>query len=188
MKLVRGRVLDIGCGAGRHSLYLQKRRFDVMGIDNSPLAVKVCKARGVKKVKNMSIADIGKFKPHSFDTVIMLGNNFGLFGGMERGRKLLRKLYRITSPGARIIAESTNPYKTKNQDYLWYHKFNRKRGRMGGQLRFRLLFKKCVGEWFDYLLVSKDEMKEILKSTGWKAGKFIDSSGPSYIAVIRKNQ
>mgnify|MGYP000055852957 CR=1 FL=1 len=46
MDLVKGRVLDIGCGAGRHSLHLQKRGFDVVGIDISPLAIKVCKLRG----------------------------------------------------------------------------------------------------------------------------------------------
>lgn len=42
MKHVTGRVLDVGCGAGRHSLYLQAQGLDVVGIDNSPLAIKVC--------------------------------------------------------------------------------------------------------------------------------------------------
>lgn len=49
MQFVRGRVLDVGCGAGRHSLYLQKKGFNVLGIDISPLAIKVCKLRGLKK-------------------------------------------------------------------------------------------------------------------------------------------
>lgn len=79
MKYVKGKVLDIGCGAGRHSLYLQGKGFDVTGIDNSPLAVKVTRLRGLKKSKVMSIKEIGQFKPNSFDTVIMMGNNFGLF-------------------------------------------------------------------------------------------------------------
>ena len=42
MEFAKGRVLDIGCGAGRHSLYLQKKGFDVLGIDSSPLAVEIC--------------------------------------------------------------------------------------------------------------------------------------------------
>jgi 2-polyprenyl-3-methyl-5-hydroxy-6-metoxy-1,4-benzoquinol methylase len=46
---VKGRVLDIGCGAGRHSLYLQKKGLNVLGIDSSPLAIKICKLIGVKK-------------------------------------------------------------------------------------------------------------------------------------------
>ena len=51
MELVKGRVLDIGCGAGRHSLYLQKMGFNVLGIDSSPLAIKVCKLRSLKQAK-----------------------------------------------------------------------------------------------------------------------------------------
>lgn len=52
IEFAKGRVLDIGCGAGRHSLYLQKRGFDVLGIDSSPLAIKVCKLRGLKKARS----------------------------------------------------------------------------------------------------------------------------------------
>jgi 2-polyprenyl-3-methyl-5-hydroxy-6-metoxy-1,4-benzoquinol methylase len=52
MKYVEGRVLDIGCGAGRHSLYLKNKGFDVLGIDNSPLAIKVSRLRGLKKSRS----------------------------------------------------------------------------------------------------------------------------------------
>ena len=64
MEFVKGKVLDIGCGAGRHSLYLQKKGFDVLGIDVSPLAVKVCRLRGLKKARVMSIEEVN-FKPSS---------------------------------------------------------------------------------------------------------------------------
>ena len=87
LEFVKGRVLDIGCGAGRHSLYLQEKGFDVLGIDNSPLAIKVCKLRGLKKAKVMSIEAVS-FKPNSFDTIIMMGINFGLFGGFKKARRL----------------------------------------------------------------------------------------------------
>jgi hypothetical protein len=69
---------------------------------------------------------------------------------------------------------------------LEYHKLNKKRGRMAGQLRVRIRFRKCVGRWFDYLIVSKKEMGEILKGTGWKIREFIDSDNSAYIAVIEK--
>lgn len=39
MRFVRGRVLDLGCGAGRVSLHLQNRGLDVVGVDVSPMAV-----------------------------------------------------------------------------------------------------------------------------------------------------
>lgn len=186
MEFVKGRVLDIGCGAGRHSLYLQRRGFDVIGIDTSPLAIKVCRLRGLKKARIMSIDEIDNFAPDSFDTILMLGNNFGLFGSPKKAKELLQKLYEITAPKALIIAESRDPYKTDNPAHLEYHEFNRKRGRMPGQLRIRIRFGKYVTDWFDYLIVSKDEMKQILEGTGWKIKKFIDSDDAQYIAIIQK--
>ena len=186
MEFVKGRVLDIGCGAGRHSLYLQRKGFDVVGIDISPLAIKICRLRGLKKARIMSIDEIGKFAPNSFDTVLMLGNNFGLFGDSQKAKRLLRELYKITSPRALIIAESRDLYKTDNPAHLEYHRFNRERGRMPGQLRIRVRFEKYVTDWFDYLLVSKDEMKQILEGTGWEIKKFIDSNNAQYIAIIQK--
>ena len=186
MEFVKGRVLDIGCGAGRHSLYLQKKGFDVLGIDSSPLAIKVCKLRGLKKAKIMSIED-ANFKPDSFDTIIMMGGNFGLFGGFKKARRLLRKFHRMTSRNGLIIASTRDTYKTDNPDHLEYHRLNKEKGRMGGQLRIRIRFRKYVGRWFDYLIVSKKEMREILRGTGWKIKKFIDSDDSEYVAIIEKH-
>jgi SAM-dependent methyltransferase len=185
MEFVKGRVLDIGCGAGRHSLYLQKIGFDVLGIDSSPLAIKVCKLRGLKQAKVMSIEELN-FKPKSFDTIIMMGSNFGLFGSFTKARSLLKKFHIMTSKNGLIIASTRDTYKTDIADHLEYHKLNKKRGRMAGQLRVRIRFRKCVGRWFDYLIVSKKEMEEILKGTGWKIREFIDSDNSAYIAVIEK--
>ncbi|GIW67020.1 MAG: methyltransferase [Candidatus Parcubacteria bacterium] len=186
IKFVKGKVLDVGAGAGRVSLYLQKRGFDVLAIDNSPLAIKICKRRGIKKAKVLPFEKIEKLRPVVFDTVIMFGNNFGLFGNPKKARKLLKKLSKLTTQKALIIAESNDPYKTKDPAHLSYHKFNRKRGRMPGQLRIRIRFRNYIGDWFDYLIVSKKEMKEILKDTGWRIKKFIDSEKSYYIAIIEK--
>ena len=186
VKHVKGRVLDIGCGAGRHSLYLQSKGFDVTGIDNSPLAIKVCRARGLKKTRVMSIRDVGQFKPNSFDTVIMMGNNFGLFGSFKLARSLLKKLHRITSRDALIIAVTRDPYATNDPGHLAYHKLNKKRGRMPGQLRIRVRFKGFIGSWFDYLLVSKGELKEIVKDTGWKIDGFLDGNDGQYCMLLAK--
>jgi SAM-dependent methyltransferase len=187
LKLVKGRVLDVGCGAGRHALYLQSKGYDVTGIDNSPGAVKVSKKRGLKKAKLLSIEEVDKLKANSFDTIILLGNNFGLFGGKKQAKVILKSLYKVTSPEARIIAENRNPYKTKNPLHLQYHEFNRKRGRMSGQLRLRLRHDRTIGKWFDYLFVSPEEMKEILKGTGWKVSTIFDERDPVYLAVLEKD-
>ncbi len=185
MEFAKGKVLDIGCGAGRHSLYLQKQGFDVLGIDSSPLAVKVCKLRGVKLTKVMEIEDVVS-ESGSFDTILLLGNNFSLFGNFKKAQRLLKQLHRITSKSALIIAETRDPYKTDNPDYLEYYELNKEKNRMSGQLRSRVRFKRFVTKWFDWLMVSKKEMKEILNGTGWQVREFIDSGNAQFVAIIEK--
>ena len=187
VRYARGRVIDVGCGAGRVALYLQSKGTDVLGIDTSPLAIKVCRQRGVKKTKLMSITQLSK-RIGAFDTIIMYGNNFGLFGSFKRARWLLRRLYNMTTDQGRIIAETFDVYDTKEPEHLAYHKLNRARGRMSGQLRLRVRYKKYVTDWFDYLLVSKSEIKQILAGTGWKVKSFIDSKTSLYVAVIEKER
>ena len=183
----KGRVLDAGCGPGRVALYLQKRRkLEVLGIDNSPLALKVAKARGVKRTKLLAFEDID-FAPGSFDTVVMYGNNFGLFGSEAKAKRLLKKLHVMTSDDAVIICSSANPYETDNPDHLRYQRRNLAHGRMAGQVRMRARYRIWVGKWLDYLLVSPKEMKEIVKGTGWRVERFIKlNGGPLYVGVIRK--
>ncbi|UCE04577.1 MAG: class I SAM-dependent methyltransferase, partial [bacterium] len=65
LSFVKKNVLDIGCGAGRHSLYLQEQGFNITGIDQSPLAIEVCIQRGVENALNMSISEIHKFNSKS---------------------------------------------------------------------------------------------------------------------------
>lgn len=185
IRFVRGRVLDIGCGAGRCLLYLKEKGHDAVGIDLSPLAVRVCKKRGLTNVHVRSITEIGK-DLGVFDTMIMFGNNFGLFASRKRARWLLRRMYRMTTPTARIIAESLDVYDTKDPLNFAYHKYNRDRGRMSGQLRLRVRYKTYKTPWFDYLIVSPDEMRDIVSGTGWQVTRIIDSSTPRYCAIIEK--
>jgi SAM-dependent methyltransferase len=187
MRFVEGRVLDVGCGAGRVALYLQKMGFDVLGIDLSPLAVKVCKLRGLKKVRVLSVTNID-LDCGKFDTLLMFGNNFGLFSSFTRARHLLRRFRRVTTDNARIIAESTDPDKTKDLAHLAYHKRNRSKGRMSGQVRIRVRYRTYMTPWFDYLLVSKREMRRLVAGTGWRIVRYINSPGPQYIAIIQKTK
>jgi SAM-dependent methyltransferase len=189
MHLVRGRVLDIGCGAGRHSLHLQARGHAVVAIDSSPLAIKVCRHRGVKEALVLSINDIGKFRAGFFDSVILMGNNFGLFGSAGRARRLLARLHGITSRSGKIVAETTDPYGTRDTDHIAYHKWNLARGRMPGQLRLRIRHKKFISPWMDYLFVSENELRKIVKGTGWTVAKFVHSRpdhSARYLVVLAK--
>ncbi len=179
-----GRVLDVGCGAGRHALHLQERGLDVVAIDVSPGAVEVCRARGVRDARVLSITGVGP-RLGRFDTVLMLGNNFGLLGDAGRAVRLLRVFGSLAGGGGRIVAESLDPYRTANPAHLAYHERNRQRGRMAGQLRIRVRHRSRSTPWFDYLFVSPSEMAALASSAGWELAALHDGDGPQYAAVLR---
>jgi len=185
IRFVRGRVLDIGCGAGRVLLYLQKRGFDVVGIDVSPLALEICRKMGAADVKPLSITQISR-RLGIFDTVILFGNNFGLVGNPQRARRILKRLYGMTTPQAGILAETVNPAMTEIKEHLDYQRKNRSEGKLPGQLRLRVRHKKFVTPWFEYLFVSPTEMARIITGTGWQIDRLIESTGPQYIALLKK--
>jgi 2-polyprenyl-3-methyl-5-hydroxy-6-metoxy-1,4-benzoquinol methylase len=180
-----GRVLDIGCGAGRHSLYLQKQGHDVLGTDISPLAVQLCKQRGIKNVSLVPITQLNS-KLGVFNTILMMGHNFGLVGSYKRAQWLLKRFASMTTEDGKIVAETMDPYQTENPAHLAYHQYNRDRGRMSGQLRLRIRYKQYATPWFDYLFVSKSELEDILVGTGWTIERYIDPDKPTYVAIMKK--
>lgn len=191
LRLVRGRVLDVGCGAGRHCLHLQGLGFDVTGIDNSELAVRVCRRRGVRRAIGASLADVlatplGKLGGR-FDTVLMMGNNFGLFGRSRLLPARLRRLLRVTGPDARIIGATLDPYGTRAPHHVAYHRSNRQRGRLGGEVRIRVLYGGFRTPWFDYLFVSRPELRRLIAGTGWRLARTIDGPDNYYIAVLERD-
>jgi hypothetical protein len=58
---------------------------------------------------------------------------------------------------------------------------------MPGQVRIRIRHATFIRPWFDYLLVSKREVKQIINGTGWRIKKFIDSKGPRYAMILEKD-
>lgn len=185
MKHVKGRILDIGCGVGRHALYLQSKGYDITGIDRSPLAIEVCKRRGLK---HAVVGDMNtmNFTPASFDTLLMMGNGFGLLGSKERGRRLLKRWHPLVSKHGIIVAEANNPNMTKSPLDLAYQERNRRRGRMPGQIRVRIRYRQYRTRWFDILLASKEEVKRLVRGTGWRVKGYLDGEGPYYLVILEK--
>lgn len=172
LRHIRGRVLDLGAGAGRVALELQRRGHEVVAVDISPLAVEVCRKRGVRDARVLPLTGIDA-SLGNFDTVVMFGNNFGLVENPRRARWFLRRLRGLTTEDARIIAVSYDPYRTKDPDNLSYHERNRRRGRLGGQIRLRVRYKLYATPWVDYLMVSSDELEEIVAGTGWQLDRVL---------------
>lgn len=187
IKLAEGRILDVGCGPGRVALYLQEKGHDVLGIDNSPLAIKTAQLRGVKDARVLSITQVSRKALGIFDTIVMFGNNFGLFGNAKRAKWLLRRFFGMTTANGRILAESRDIYKTDRPEHLAFHERNRQLGRMAGQVRLRVRYKTMIGSWFDYLMVSPDEMMQIVAGTGWHIDQIIwREDRVDYTAVLQK--
>jgi SAM-dependent methyltransferase len=183
MRFVRGRVLDLGCGAGRVGLHLQNRGHEVVGIDVSPLAVQIARQRGLADVR-LGTLHSGVRGDERFDTILLLGNNLGLLAGEERGRRVLRKLARVASDEGRILAGSYDPYDGASELARRYHARNRERGRMGGVERLRVRYRQYATPWYDVLFASREEVVRLAQGTGWVANRFVDEDGAGYVAVL----
>jgi SAM-dependent methyltransferase len=105
LKLCKGSVLDIGCGAGSHSLYLQKKGFSVMALDQSPGAIETCKLRGVS---NTALESIQNFGLQKYDTLLMLMNGIGIVGKLKLIDQFFFHLKSLLNPNGQILLDSSD--------------------------------------------------------------------------------
>ena len=183
LRLVRGAVLDIGAGAGRTALELQKRSMAVTGLDTSAGAIEVARKRGLRDTVLNTVDGYAR-SPARYDTFLMLGNNIGLLENRDRAPVFLAALATLAAPGARIVAHGTDPYGTTDPVHVGYHERNRSRGRLGGQLRLRLRYRLLATEWFDYLVCSPAELESLLAGTRWRLKTVDTGDHPYYLAVL----
>jgi SAM-dependent methyltransferase len=183
LRLCRGHVLDIGVGAGRTAVELQRRGMAVTGLDTSAGAIAVARQRGLRDTV-LNTVDAYTSASARYDTFLLLGNNLGLLENAERAPVFLAALARLANPGARIIAQGTDPYGTTDPVHVSYHRRNRERGRLGGQLRLRLRYRLLATEWFDYLNCSAAELEALLEGTRWQLKTVDATDRPYYLAVM----
>ena len=103
MNLCRGYVLDIGAGAGCHSLALQDRGIRVLAIDISSHAIEVMAKRGVKEVRQ---ADVFEFRGRKFDTLLMMMHGIGIVGNLPGLDRFLAHTHRLLKPNGQIVFDS----------------------------------------------------------------------------------
>ena len=109
-----GKVLDVGSGAGSHSLYLQnERKLEVTALDISPKSIEICKARGVK---NAICEDLIQFSEKKFDTVLLVMNGTGIFQSLEHIDQYLQKLKSLVAENGQILIDSTDILYMYDQD------------------------------------------------------------------------
>ncbi|QFZ55389.1 class I SAM-dependent methyltransferase [Oceanihabitans sp. IOP_32] len=104
LKLAKGTVLDVGCGAGNHSLYLQEKGLKVKAIDISNGAIQVAKKRGVLQAEVKPILE----ETDSFDTILLLMNGTGIFQELAQVSKYLSHLKSLLKPNGQILMDSSD--------------------------------------------------------------------------------
>lgn len=159
-------MLDIGAGAGRHSLVVQRRQLEAVAIDISPGAAEVCRRRGVEDVRLLPLTEIDA-SLGSFDTVLLLCGNFGLAGTAEETVAFLEHLHSLTNPGARIVLDTVDPYADNDEADLAYVRRNTERGRIPGQVTIRIRYRGLATPWYDLLCVSAGELEALAEGAGW---------------------
>jgi SAM-dependent methyltransferase len=164
LSAVEGRVLDVGCGAGRHLQFLASQGIDATGIDISSGAVEVCTARGLDAVHGdiLDPPPVGRFQ-----TFVMLGGNLGMLGSPSQARKLLGSLALLAEPGARILAEGIDLTATTDPLHLEYQRANLRRGRHLTQVRMRIRYRNLATCWTDLWFPPLDELAAIAHECGW---------------------
>ncbi len=124
----------------------------------------------------------------SFDSIVLFGNNFGIFETPTRAQRILSRLALRTKPEVRIFAESTSAYFGGAPALeRSYYRRNVARGLSPGQVTLRYHYEHMVGPWFRWLYVSPREMKSILRGTGWTIERIVSSDlSEPYVAVLAK--
>ncbi len=156
LKQCRGRILDIGAGAGSHALFLQNNKANVTAIDISPLTVKVMQQRGVERA---TVADIKYFNDGKFDTLLMLMNGIGIAGTLNGLKALLTHLKTMLNDGGQILFDSS--------DIAYLYEGNLPKSVYYGEIDYQYQYKNNRTDWFKWLYVDKQTLQSIANELGF---------------------
>jgi SAM-dependent methyltransferase len=105
LELAKGKTLDVGCGAGSHSLHLQNKGLEVTAIDISAKAIAACQLRGLKHARVQHVLAI---QNETFDTILLLMNGTGIFRTLKELPTYLQKLQSLLNPNGQILIDSSD--------------------------------------------------------------------------------
>lgn len=186
---VRGRVLDIGVGAGRHALELQSTGLDVVGIDQSVLAVDVCRTRGLRKAVNLSLDRVPELGQGKFDTLLFLGQNLTLIGSGDDGIGRLRMLHEHANPGAIIIGDTISPIPYLSPSAVVENRQTAGRGarEMHAKVRLRVRWRRYATAWSVHTYSAPDSLARLCFRGGWNLSD-LRADGQEYTAILHRRR
>ena len=176
----RGKVLDVGAGAGCHALALQERGFDVTAVDISPLSCETMKERGVANVECVNIFN-QRFQER-FDTLLLLMNGTGIAGKLSRLPQLLSRLKQLMNPGAQILIDSSDlRYVYEDEDGVLDVDFD---GAYYGEVDYQMTYQNIKGKRFDWLYADSVVLAECCRQCGLKCEILAQGNHYDYLARI----
>lgn len=178
LQLAKGKTLDVGCGAGNHSLYLQEKGIVVKGIDISKGAIEVSHKRGVKLVEQIDVLYITE----SFDTILILMNGTGIFQEIRLVGEYLKHLKSILNPNGQILIDSSDiKYMYEDDDGgLWIDT----NANYYGELDYCLSYKGEDEEPMKWLYLDFNTLQIACDSIGLTCEKILDGDHFDYLAKL----
>lgn len=171
-----GKVLDIGAGAGSHTLELQDKGIDVTALEISEKAVAVMKQRGVGKIVR---EDVFLFTGERFDTLLLLMNGIGLTGNVNRLRHFLQLAKELLLPSGMLLFDSSDVA------YL-YHYHIPKMDHYYGEIKYRYEYKKQKSEWFTWLYIDQTTLTQVAEEEGWNTEVLFADEYDQYLARLTR--
>ena len=176
----RGKVLDVGAGAGCHALALQERGLDVTAVDISPLSCETMKERGVANVECVNIFN-QRFQER-FDTLLLLMNGTGIAGKLSRLPQLLSRLKQLMNPGAQILIDSSDlRYVYEDENGVLDVDLD---GAYYGEVDYQMTYRNIIGKSFDWLYADSVVLAECCRQCGLKCEILAQGNHYDYLARI----
>ena len=180
LKRCNGKVLDIGAAAGCHTLFLQKKGFNVTALEKSEKAAEVMKKRGIQKVV---CGDIYQFSENQFDTILLLMNGAGIGETIAGLEKLLPHLKTLLTEKGQILIDSTDiKYLFKEEDgSLWIDLAN---DSYYGEMEYEVKYKKSVSN-FKWQFVDFETLKKVAKKAGLNCILIENGENQDFLAQLK---
>ncbi len=180
----RGRVLDVGAGAGLHSLALQERGLEVTAIDIDPRAVRVMAERGVTDAR---CVDFFAYEGGPFDTLLLLGHGLGMFETLAGLDRFLARAPALTADGGQVLVDSLDVRVTDEPDNLAYHEATRRAGRYVGEIRMQLGFRASYGPICGWLHADAETLTARAAGAGWDCAVLFSAPAGDYLARLTRS-
>ncbi|HEX8652485.1 MAG TPA: class I SAM-dependent methyltransferase [Pyrinomonadaceae bacterium] len=181
LELCRGRVLDIGAGAGCHTLALQERGLTVCAIDFLPECVEVMKKRGVREAH---CADIHTFEAEAFDTLFSMMNGMAVVRDLSGLQPFLKEVRRLLKPDGQFLVDSTDMRRVAAPGIQDYLEKKRGRGEYFGEMHLQLEYKGRRGAPFTQLHVDAETLSEHAAQSGWDCQIIEQDESGRYLARL----